>query len=458
MIETKYNIRLKDPENVLSQSKFEEYNEKIVLNYHRLSYPAKWGGNPLVFALAANKLHIINDKLNPPTAATDGINIYWHPNRLEELSKDELYFVLEHEILHIALGHTLKERMNNKIHVLWNIAVDFKVNSIQERTFLTRHSKSRPLNDFEHPLWTGSLGVPISLAEIKNVISKKDIDPKKLLVKTRPADLSTFNLTAENIYEQLLQVVKDNNIEIKNELSFSDINLDSLDLDIENHEPLHLSKDELIDKISHAVELSKNLKGTIPGDVSDFLEELSNPEIAWEEYCQAILKKSKTDGGIRRNWTRFKRRYVYENIYIPTNVKYKTKFAVLLDTSLSMSRSDIAYGVSQLQLLSNIASGIVIPVDSKPYWDQSSKVKNIADIKSIKVVGRGGTVFNEFFKDYKGKIGDVDLIVVITDGEFGFIDKNLKPNCNVMWVIVNYNKSKTVPFGKILPLYKKGIL
>lgn len=457
MSETRYNIRLKDPDNVLSDIKFIEYNEKIVLVYKRLSFPSMFGGNPFAFALAANKFHIVNNKLDPPTAATDGRNIFWHSNRLEELSADELYYVLDHELMHIGLLHTLKERMNDKIHLLWNIAADFKVNSIQENAFFVRRKISRPQNDFEHPLWNGALGVPISLNEIKLLIAQKDIDPKKLLIKTRPADLSTLNMTTENIYDQLLKTVKENNIEVKNNMSLSDIISSKINLDIENHMPLEISKDELIDKLNHAIEFSKNLKGTIPGEISDLIGRLTNPEITWEEYCQAILKNSKIEGGRNRSWTKFKRRYIYNNIYIPANIKYIAKYVVLLDTSLSMSRDDIAYGVSQIQLLSNIADGVVIPVDSKPYWNYPTKIKSIKDLKSIQIVGRGVTVFNDFFRDYKKKIGNVDLIIAITDGEFGFIDKTLKPNCNVAWVIVNYNKSKTVPFGKIFPLYRKGI-
>lgn len=454
MTEIKYNIRLKDPEKILSSKKFDEYNEKIAINYQRLSFPAKYGGNPFAFAIAANKFHIINNKLEPPTAATDGINIYWHQNRLEELSVDELFFVLEHEILHIALGHTFAKRMSNKIRLLWNIAADFKVNSIQERTFLTRHNIEKT-DSFNHPLWKGTLGVPISLNEIKNVISKKEIDPRKYLIKTRPVDLSTLNFTVENIYEQLLKTLKDNNIDIKNDISLEDIGFSNFNLDVDDHQILQITEDELMDKLSHAIEFAKKLNGTIPKETLDFVSELTNPEITWKEYCCAYLKKLKYEGGINRNWTKFKRRFICNDIYIPANIKYKTKFIVLLDTSLSMSREDIAFGISQLQSLANIAEGIVVPVDSKPYWHNSSKIKNIDDVKTISIVGRGGTVFNEFFRDYKKYVGNADFIIVITDGEFGFIDSGFKPNCSVVWVIVNYDKSKTVPFGKILPLYKK---
>ncbi len=447
------NTRIRDPQGVLSFEQLQRYDEKLKINFKRLSYPAKYGGNPLAFALAADKFHIIDEKLDPPTAATDGFNFFWHPNRLEELSTDQLYFTLEHEIMHIALGHCLKERVRGKIPFIWNLAVDYKVNSIQERSFRNRRGLHGSYTAFEHPLWNGALGIPVGLAEMKEMMIGKT-DETKIGKRCRPVDMGVLSKTAENIYDELYEHLKSNGRVLSFSMDASDLDL-KIDLDADPHIQLSLSQSKFIEQLMKATERVKMLRGTVPGEVESYLGQLVSPEICWSEYCDAILRQKKKENGLYRNWTKFKRRYIHQRIYIPTTVSYEAKFIVLLDTSASMSDRDIAFGVSQLLPLTEFATGIVVPMDTVPHWDAATEIKKATDLTSIKVVGRGGTVFDDFFKHYRTKLGDFDLIVVITDGLFGHLDISLKPPATTAWVTVNYSPSITVPFGKIMPLYNK---
>ncbi len=63
-----------------------------------------------------------------PTACTDGERIYFGSDFCDRLDDDQLYFVLQHELMHIVLGHCFRGRDYDP--QLYNIAADIVVNSI----------------------------------------------------------------------------------------------------------------------------------------------------------------------------------------------------------------------------------------------------------------------------------------------------------------------------------------
>lgn len=66
-----------------------------------------------------------------PTAATDGKVIYYNPEFLNSISKEEQTFVFAHEVCHIAFNHIL--RSEGKDENLWNIATDAVINQFLKR-------------------------------------------------------------------------------------------------------------------------------------------------------------------------------------------------------------------------------------------------------------------------------------------------------------------------------------
>ena len=60
------------------------------------------------------------------TMATDGKKLYFHGPFVEELTKDELIFVLAHEVMHNAFEH--HTRRQSRDHKLFNIACDYAIN------------------------------------------------------------------------------------------------------------------------------------------------------------------------------------------------------------------------------------------------------------------------------------------------------------------------------------------
>lgn len=67
-------------------------------------------------------------ELNPPTMATNGLNIVYHPDFVLSQSDAAIRFVLCHEILHCVGDHM--SRRGNRDPLVWNYAADYAINPI----------------------------------------------------------------------------------------------------------------------------------------------------------------------------------------------------------------------------------------------------------------------------------------------------------------------------------------
>ena len=71
------------------------------------------------------------ENMSIPSAGTDGSTIYYNPEYLEGLNRDEQTFIFAHEVCHIAFNHIL--RSEGKDPELWNIATDGVINQFLKR-------------------------------------------------------------------------------------------------------------------------------------------------------------------------------------------------------------------------------------------------------------------------------------------------------------------------------------
>ncbi len=220
---------------------------------------------------------------------------------------------------------------------------------------------------------------------------------------------------------------------------------------LDEHERNELSKSGLLEEVMKAAEAARALNnGTMPAGIEDMLKELQAPKLTWQDLVKHAIQTKRQENGMKNDWTRYKRREFSYGMYRPKKKDDKVTWMCLLDTSGSMSDEDIAYGVSQLKSLDGRSNGYVVPVDADVYWDKMTEVRSMSDLPNINVVGRGGTVFDDFFNNYEQNTREnIDLIIVITDG---FVNPQCKvPNCDVVWVITN-NYEPNLPFGRVAPL------
>lgn len=479
--------RLQDPDNVAeSPRQLSELQRKISNTMTRLFRDPKNGGNPFLFALAGPKVHFLARNVGGrplETAATDGKNFYWSPSFLASLDSDQVSTVMSHESYHILFFHCDLGRIAGKNPNHWNIAVDYVVNGVIEYD----HRKSG--REAKYKLWTSPIGTAIPLVDLLQWISGK-LD--KLPDHGCFADPSCHGMSPEMIYDQIVlcelkspRRCKEHqggcgamSMDPKTGLStFGPGPQDpalpegtpwgpsccpkcgapprySPFAPMDSHIPSGMTKDEVMGDMMRAADQAEQMnRGTIPSDVQDALGELKKPTLQPHDVIRHAFQRKAIDVGNKNDWKRFRRRGMAQTppVYQPKKYDFKPKWVALVDCSGSMSDLDIANGVKELAVTGDDTEGYMVPCDAIPYWDKMVRITRASDLKRTQVVGRGGTVFDEFFRQLPKKFGTVDLVVIITDGDCGTIPTNLNPRCDVLWLITNKKEFKP-SFGRVIQL------
>lgn len=223
---------------------------------------------------------------------------------------------------------------------------------------------------------------------------------------------------------------------------------------LDDHMDTEESEEKLAKRISDAMEAAKKMAGHVPASLEDELGKLTAPKVTWQDIIRTRLLKARAGNG-RNDWTRFRTRPMFAGLLVPKRKNYYAHFGCLLDTSGSMSKDDMAFGLSQLASLDERSEGTIVPADATIYWDKATKVKkaNMEELSKVKIYGRGGTKYAEFFSDYEKQIGECDFLIVITDGYLLDTDvaEMKHPGKDVIWLITSGSSFKP-PFGRAFDL------
>lgn len=496
---------LQDPNGVARDARqLHELQKKISTCVTRMFAKPENGGDPFMFALVSPKPHYLIRELGGrkvDTAATDGRSFFWNPEFLESLDvvpgSDHVGTVLKHEKRHIYLHHTSPERGFGWNPKLRNIAFDYIDNGGLEAD----HIKSGRVN--KYPLFGGPLGEPLRIQQFLDWIDgKAELQEKQIYCYSDP---EAIKRTADSIYHEIQSHVKRSPRRCKKE----DGGCEALTIDPKTGKSkipqpwskdscpkcgakpdpsgeggtgglprtldTHIqsengpTKDEIMADLMKAANFATQCRGTIPAEVEGLLKELREPTLSPHDIIVNCFQRRVRDVGDNKDYTRFIRRpqYIYEvneageyvpmyRLYQPKNYDHTPKWACLVDTSGSMSEDNIADGVKELQIVASIADseGYIVPCDSKVYWDRKIQVTSTADIHRTQVVGRGGTVLADFFRDLSKEIGnDLDLVVVVTDGWIDTIPAEYNPGCEVIFILTSGIENFQPPFGRAIKLY-----
>lgn len=490
--------RLTDPHGIVTPQRLDALNLKLSSCMTRMFRMPESGGNPFLFALSAPKPHelappeffgIEKGMQNPDgspmhgTAATDGKKYYWDADFVELLTLDELPTVMSHESYHVVLYHP--ERLKSAVHRVANWAFDYTVNACIEH--------DHDLVKRQGQLWGGNLGKPIHLQELLDHIDGKiEAD-----FKTEPrifADKSLFGRSPESIYAEIMKHWEHSprkcptcsalSMDPKTKKpkppgpcsnrpgckhgglccptcgcpikpSSGEGYGDGMPFPMDAHVDAAVSKQEVQADTMRAAQQTKTMRGTVPAAIEDALGELMKPTLRFTDIVRSSCMKKVQDAGLKNDWKRFRKRYISASPrqFLPKRHTHRPRWLAMIDTSGSMSQDDLVYGVSQLQVLGNGTEGFIVPCDAGVHWDGLTPIKSVQDIKRTKIVGRGGTVFDDFFKEFPERLGlEFDCVVVITDGDCGQVPMALRPPVDVVWVITRGHSDYKPSFGRVAPL------
>ena len=207
------------------------------------------------FAVLCSKLKLIEDD-TLPTAATDGIYIYYNPEYIEKMDIQRVMFILVHETMHNALKHLWRGRNFDK--KLFNIAADIAIHNIMDEFFTI------PEEYMYEPKFKG-----LSSEEIYQILKKNQKEMEKFLQKNMPGDHSKWRNQDEK---------ESNNTEESSKLAKS-------------WEKAVISTAKYIE---NSMANNKN-KGTIPGFFKRMIQRISSPVKDWRILLREYIEPEITD-------------------------------------------------------------------------------------------------------------------------------------------------------------------
>lgn len=234
--------------------------------------------------------------------------------------------------------------------------------------------------------------------------------------------------SAEQIYELLGDCISDSML------------LQSMDL---IHSEL-MTKDEsdsFQNDILRSHDLNKNF-GNIPASIEILIEQLRKPKVNWKR----ILKQNIQKQFIDYSYNEPDRRFLGNNIILPTITGEKFKVLIGVDLSGSINKEQSDSFLSDIYNLLNVFNGIEIILmtfDTQAY--NVKLIKSRKDLFNYEMLGGGGTDCYEVLKYANDNKNKIDYTLIFTDGYLEF-HKEFKKTKNLYWLI--YDSDVIPDYGK----------
>jgi predicted metal-dependent peptidase len=378
---------------------------------------------PFYGALATSLNRVCKPGMGTLAVGVDNgrISLFYDPEFLENIDMKAATFILEHEMLHLALDHIprylellshLPDEARERARPVFNVAADCAINSLLQSS---KHFQAA--EDF----------------------TKKHVE-EMLKKKGEPAPKAGEGgmCLPEKYGMKPLQSFESYQFELMRRVKVIKFNLSTHDLwggDLEGDQ----SSDSLMGDANRLREQLKKMlrqalqqagstdRGLLPGGVEEFLTDyLAPPVIPWFEVFSTRAKTSKM-AKFKRSVTTPNRSLMAlseefpEIIPFPGRVRDKSwRVFLMVDTSGSMSTESLEIVKSELQHMLNADSGMQLRVmhgDAEVHADFLLKP---GDEIPAGAYGRGGTDFSSYFRYMARYCHDdserPDIVVVYTDG------------------------------------------
>lgn len=349
-----------------------------------------------------------------PTAATNGRDEIYGRQFVKELDEKELAFVVMHECMHKVYRHlTTWKKLHEENALLCNCACDYVIN-----------------------------------------LKLKDIDPDgkymRMPVKNGKVigliDEKYRGMNTKQVFDALKQDMEDGG---GGGEGFDEHDWDGAkEMTDQEKEELHRE----IDRAIRQGQIAAKKAGTGAGGRDLELEELMEPKVDWREVLREFVK-SICNAKDASSWRRVNRRFIGNDIYLPTLIGERVGHIVIgIDTSGSIGGKELNEFLSEVK---GIADEVRPERVDLLYWDSEVAAHEEYDeysvaniVNSTKPRGGGGTSPSCVTAYLKDKGINPECVIMLTDGYVGN-DWGGEWPCPVMWTIVGGN-TDVAPNGKTI--------
>jgi predicted metal-dependent peptidase len=324
-------------------------------------------------------------------------NVVFDLNFLNNLSDEQLDFVLLHETLHCVFKHCT--RGSGKLPLLYNIACDIVVNSFILEIF-------------------GIDTFTINGEEVMHLA---------------PDDSEGRLHTAEEVYKMLLDCIGDNVEETKEYFGF--------DSHSEWEKINGFESDQVWNKYIRDSGSNYGSFGSgIPESIRRYINEVSHtPNTNWRQQLHDYIQFDTSDYSFEIPDKRYTDGFILPSFQENICGSSLRDIWIFVDTSGSVDEEGLGIALKEIysacQQIDNV-TGKLFFFDTQV--SEPNSFESIEELKTIEPIGGGGTDFNAVF----GTLENTDddelpvLILILTDGYAPFPDEDMPKDIPVVWVII----------------------
>ena len=359
--------------------------------------------HPFIGNIALNMPFILTEDI--PTAATNGERVLFNPKFCEELSDEELKFLVAHECMHPMLEHPFR-RQERDIRK-WNQAGDYVINQL----LVAENMGKMPEGGlYDMDIWNKGGG------------------------------------TTDGIYK-ILPTEKENDDSNGGIGSVGNGNGDPLDqcLDAEGGQAETEQKAaEWKVRVAQAAQAAK-MMGKMSAGLERFVGTVLKAKIDWREVLKSFVERCKDD---TRSWARPNRRFLAQGLYLPTSSGEAIgELVVAVDCSGSIGQDELDQFAAEVLTIKEDSNPTCIHVIYFDYEVSHYEKFTRDDELHIEPHGGGGTAFSPVFAYIEEHGIDPIACVFLTD--LYCDDYGDEPSYPVLWIAIDKDKTDA-PFGEVV--------
>lgn len=350
--------------------------------------------HPFIGSVALNMPMSIDNSV--PTAATNGKRVLFNEEFCNELSDEELKFLVAHECMHPMLEHNF--RRGERDTYKWNQAADYVINKLLTDEGIGKMPAQGLLDDNIYKQGGG---------------------------------------TSDGIFNLLPDTPEDGQGN-----GGQGQPLDSCEDGQGSPAEVSQQQAEWKVKVAQAAQSAK-MMGKMSAGLERLVDEILKPKVDWRDVLQRFVVKCRSD---QRSWARPNRRFLSQGLYLPSvSGESLGEIAFAVDCSGSIGQDEINQFASEITTVwqdQKPTKVHVIYFDSEvSHYDEFGQ----DDEPIVKPHGGGGTAFSPVFK-YMTEHG-IEPVACIFLTDLCCDDFGDAPDYPVLWVSTHDDKA---PFGEVV--------
>lgn len=390
------------------------------------------------------------------TACCDGKNIFFDIDFLSTLKKDQICFVIAHEVWHAVMSHML--RLNGRDMHLFNIAADIEINELlaQEGFSVIKDACTAAAYNFDRGLSAEEYYELLlndddsqSDSQSNDSINQNGQGQSKSGQGQSQGQSNSGNFDQHIYSDQNPYSDPNPNQTISDK--YGEVGYDD-DYQPNIKEDHAKAIQEVV--VAAAQRHEAQGRGELPANIKRLIDNILNPQLPWQELLSQFVTRQ---CGADANWNKPNRRFVSRGLYLPSHQSNTLNIAVGLDTSGSTDKNATEFLSEINGILSTVESYQVhfVECDAEVGKYEVYDNMNPFNFDNYEMTGGGGTRLKPIFEKLEEENAAPDCAIIFTDGECEQFTEDDDPGYPVLWIItqqINDLIRENLPFGELVEM------